>query len=273
MDGTDFHLDINGLYGFFDRVGNYWEDCDKLHLPQFFEEVPVTDSTADYLEINFKNYGYPYVSNNVRNSPIRIVLANSTPPLIPLTRKEFLQFLIAKKENEIKNEQKRADDLPGQIAESKKVLTGLFSDSTVKSDLSLKKQIDQTIKSNEDALVQEEQILNHLKEKLEHYQQFMNAMSQQEALAPARLNYKVKSEELLGGLEQLVPVGRKEGVLLQRVNPKYYNKSLNAPAAQSITLYYVWPQFGFIQDPDPLQQATMDILNHLDCHKLKESMQ
>lgn len=272
MDGTDFHLDINGLYGFFDRVGNYWEECDKLHLPQFFEEVPVTDSTAGYLEINFKNYGYPYVSNNVKNSPIRIVVANATPPLIPLTRKEFLQFLIAKKENEIKEEQKRADELPGQIAESKKVLTGLFSDSTVKSDPSLKKQIDQTIKANEDALVQQQQTLKHLKEKLGHYLQFMNAMSEQEASAPARLNYKVKSEELLGGLEQLVPTGRKEGVLLQRINPKYYNKSLNAPAAQSITLYYVWPQFGFIKDPDPLQQVTIDIFNHLDYHRLKESM-
>lgn len=272
MDGTDFHLDINGLYNLFDRVGNFWEDCDELHLPNFFEEVPITDSTADYLEINFKYYGYPYVSNNVKNTSIRIVLANHTPPLIPLSRKEFLQFLIAKKESEIKEEQKRAKELPTQIAESKKVLSGLLSDPSLKNDPSLKKQIDQTIKANEDAVAQEQQRLKHLQEKLERCRQTMKAMSPQEAAAPARLDSSKQGEEFVN-LEQLVPVGRKEGVLLERINPKYYDKSINAPAAQSITLYYTWPEVGFTQNPDPLQQTTIDIFNHLDYHRLKESMQ
>jgi len=266
MDGVDFHADINGLEGCFDHMGNFREDCSKLHFPLFFEEVPVTAVTPDYIEINFSSYGYPYVFNNAANSPVRIVLANHAPLFIPLTQKEFLQFLIAKQENELKEEREISDALPQQMAEAKAALAQLSSDPAMKKD------VDKTIKSYEDAMQQQKEKLKKLQDKQERCRAFMRAMPAQEAAAPARLD-RSKHTDGFVGLEQLVPAGRKEGVLLTRVNPRCYDQSSRAPAAQSITIYYNWPSNILAQDIDPLQQAAIDIFKHLNYHMLKESMQ
>jgi hypothetical protein len=98
-------------------------------------------------------------------------------------------------------------------------------------------------------------------------------MTAQDAAAPARMDYNKKSNsQQFGALEQLVPVGRREGVMLTKINPNYYNKSAQVPVAQMIMVYYAWPKIGFEQDPDYLQQKTIDIFNQLDYHALKESM-
>jgi hypothetical protein len=39
-----------------------------------------------------------------------------------------------------------------------------------------------------------------------------------------------------------------------------------------ILVDYDWEKIGFVQDPDYLQQKTIDIFNQLDYHQLKESM-
>jgi hypothetical protein len=76
----------------------------------------------------------------------------------------------------------------------------------------------------------------------------------------------------MASLERLVPVGRREGKLLVKLNPSFYNQSPGAPVAQMIVLYYAWPTVGFTQTPDYLQQAILDIYNHTDYHALKKSM-
>ncbi len=98
-------------------------------------------------------------------------------------------------------------------------------------------------------------------------------MTPVEAIASVRLDYTKNNDGVgMGGIRQLVPIGRKEGKLLVRLNPAFYDHSLNAPVAQLITLYYAWPTVGFAKDPDYLQQAVLNIYNHTDYHALKESL-
>ena len=102
----------------------------------------------------------------------------------------------------------------------------------------------------------------------------LNSISPQDASAPARLDYNKKSTlGAMASLDRLVPVGRREGTLLVKLNPAFYNHSPNAPVAQMIILYYAWAKAGFAKAPDYLQQAVLDIFNQIDYHQLKKSMQ
>jgi hypothetical protein len=83
MDGADLNLWIN-RFDAFNQAGNYWKACDQLKLPLFFEEIPLSDSTSDYISFKFAGHD------------IRMVLANNYPFFVQLTRKEFVQFLIAR---------------------------------------------------------------------------------------------------------------------------------------------------------------------------------
>jgi hypothetical protein len=262
-DGTDFNLELNSFDRFFDQLGNFWSDCHKLHFPLFFEQLPITDSNADYLEVNFKSYGYPYVSNNVPNSPIRIVKRNDKPLMIPLTRKEYMQFLIARNQYRIKDNEATVLDEKKQIAETKKNV----SDPTYKS---VKETLQKAVTTMEAQINKLNEKTEGFRQKIAHLQQLINAMPAQEANAPAHLDYKKRSDEF-GGIEQLLPAGSNGGVMLTKINPGYYNRSSNAPVVQLIIVYYSWPVPGYTQ-PDYLQQETMDMLREIDYHSLKESM-
>jgi hypothetical protein len=216
------------------------------------------------MEINFKYYGFPFISNNTTGSPIRIIAANNKPLLVPLTRKEFVQFLIAREKRRIQDNQELIADEKKQINETKKEIEDpLFKsvkETLEKSIPSMQQQIEKW--GNENQTIQR---------KIADLESMMKNMSIAEASSPARLDENKPSDEIFG-LEQLVPVGRKEGVMLTKVNPDYYNFSANAPAVQLITVYYTWPTGITSSEPDYLQKATMKVFRNLDYHKLKESM-
>jgi hypothetical protein len=92
MDGADLNLWIN-RFDAFSQAGNYWKACSELKLPLFFEEIPLSDSTSDYISFKFAGHD------------IRMVLANNEPFFVPLTRKEFVQFLIARGAQALKDDQ------------------------------------------------------------------------------------------------------------------------------------------------------------------------
>jgi len=245
-------MNIN-WFDLFDQAGNYWQACSELKLPLFFEEIPLSDSTNDYISFKYKG------------DEMRMVLANNKPFFVPLTRKEFLQFLIARGRQALKTDQ----DALETSHKSKATITKLmatenegdkaYSASTLKS---IDRDIEQWQKN-----IQQQEI------EIQTCQSLLNTMPAQEAAAPARMDYNKKSNsQQFGALDQLVPVGRREGVMLMKINPDYYNKSPQAPVAQLITLYYVWPTVGFAHDTDYLQQKTIDIFSQLDYHQLKESM-
>jgi hypothetical protein len=252
MDGTDLNLWIN-RFDAFSQSGNYWQACDQLKLPLFFEEIPLSDSTSDY--ISFKYAGHD----------IRVVLVNNKPFFVPLTRKEFVQFLIARGVQFLKDDQEALE----ASRKSKATITKLMETEN-ESD---KAYSASALKSIDDGIGQWQKNIEQQKIEIRNCQSFLNAMTAQEAAAPARMNYNKKSNsQQFGGLDQLVPVGRREGVMLTKINPGYYNKSAQAPVAQMIMVYYDWEKVGFAEDPDYLQQKTIDIFHQLDYHALKESM-
>jgi hypothetical protein len=256
MDGVDFYLYIND-FGFFHQMGNYWEDCNRLKFPLFFEAPSLTDSTNDYIEFQYKG------------GPVRIVMAGSKPLFLPLTRKEFVQFLIARDQYRIKDNESSISDIEKNKKQTQETLANppSYLTNDVKKALA-----DGILTSNKQILEIQDRIKN-IKEQINRVQQYLNAMTPVEAIASVRLDYTKNNDEVgMGGIRQLVPIGRKEGKLLVRLNPAFYDHSLNAPLAQLITLYYAWPTVGFAKDPDYLQQAVLNIYNHADYHALKESL-
>lgn len=252
MDGTDLYLNIN-WFDLFDQAGNYWQACSELKLPLFFEEIALSDSTNDYIAFKYKG------------DQMRMVLANNKPFFVPLMRKEFVQFLIARGRQALKADQEALET----SRKSKPMITKLMETQN-ESD---KAYSASTLKSIDAVIAQWKKNIQQQEIDIKRCQSFLSSMTPEEAAAPARMDYNKKNNsQLFGGLDQLVPAGRREGVMLTKINPGYYNKSPKAPVAQLITLYYVWPSIGFVQDPDFLQQKTIDIFNQLDYHQLKESM-
>jgi hypothetical protein len=194
-----------------------------------------------------------------------MILANNKPFFVPLTRKEFLQFLIARGGQALKEDQEALET----SRKSKATITKLMATQN-ESD---KAYSASALKSIDDGIAQWQKNIQHQEKENGACQTLLHSMTPQEASAPARMNYNKKSNsQQFGGLDQLVPVGRREGVMLTKINPDYYNKSPQAPVAQMIMVDYGWPTVGFAQDPDYLQQKTIDIFNQLDYHALKESM-
>ena len=133
MDGTSVGIETNAVEHFFSQVGNFWKDCSDAKFPLFFEQLPVTDSTADYIEMNFKNYGYAHIAPD---KPFCIIKRNDKPLFVPLSRKEFLQFLIAQKKYQINEEEKTIADLQKNIKETEETLKNppsYLNESTIKA--------------------------------------------------------------------------------------------------------------------------------------------
>lgn len=260
MDGTGLVFITNGIRAFLHQQGNFWEDCNKMKLPLFFEQLPVTDSTADYIELNFSMAG------NNPGEPIRIIKRNNKPLFVPYTRKEFLQYLVARENYRINDTRKTIKEVQQRIEEAKRNASNPASQS-IKAALEngvtiMEKQI---ADMNADIMVKQT--------RLAHYREVQDGMLPVEGAAGVRLDERKKSEELYG-LEQVVPVGRYEGTALYKINPGYFDRSPGAPGAQLIIVYYDIPHASaFVTDPDYLQRKTVEIFNQLDYHGLKESMQ
>jgi len=261
MDGTLIGMETNNLYHFFRQVGNYWKDCDELNLPLFFEEPPVSDSTDDYIELDFRHYAAPHITPN---TPFRIILRNHRPPFIPLARKEFLQYLIAQKNAALKTHQGNIKDDQKSINDQQKLLSNPLFQSRSETIKKTIVQIQKNILKEEDNIKSVQQLLNQ-------YQKTASSMSSQEAALPVRVdNSKIFSAD---PLLALVPAGRKEGTALYKINPDYYDKSTNASGAQLIIVYYSLPRDFGSEKLNYLEQKTVDVFNRLDYHALKVSMQ
>lgn len=252
MDGADLYLLIND-FGLFSQMGNYWKSCSELKFPLFFEQPSLTDSTNNYIEFQYKG------------DPVRIVMAGSKPLFVPLTRKELIQFMILRQEQAIKSDNEAIKtSRAGEETLKKLMVTWNESD---------KAEATSSLKSMDNDIEQFQKNIKRSEKEIADCKSLLNTMSPQDAGAPARLDYNKKSTaEGMATLDRLVPVGRREGTSLVKLNPDFYNHSPNAPVAQMMVLYYAWPQVGWTKAPDFLQQAILDIFNNMDYHQLKESM-
>ena len=262
MDGTLIGLETNNLYHFLGQVGNFWKECDEAKVPEFFEELPVTDSSADYIELDFSQYGYPHITPG---KPFRIVTGNRRPLFVPLKRKAFLEFLIARKIVEMK-------ECQDNIKDDQKIVTeqgSLYNDPAMSSS---RQVIATNIRREKQSIADENKRLGQLRTRMGDYQKVLDGMTPRERDAPVRLDYKrYLSDDPLQGL---LAEGSTEGTALFTVNPDYYDKSAGAPLAQLIVVYYELPG-ATIFEPDRLnylQQATTDLFHRLDYHALSMSM-
>ena len=260
MDGTEIVFMTNGIRSFLSQRGNFWRDCDKLKIPLFFEQLPITDSTANYIELNFSAVG------NNAGEPIRIVKRNNKPLFIPYTRKEYLQYLIARENNAIRNVRQSIKDEQPRIADAKK-------NASNPANQAVEEALENAVRTMEKQIVDMNADITVKQSRLAHFREILNGFAPAEGTAGVRLDENKKSEEFFG-IEQIVPYGRHEGIALYKINPDYFDRSPAAPGAQLIIVYYNIPQASaFVTDPDYLQRKTVDIFNQLDFHGLRESMQ
>jgi hypothetical protein len=260
MDGTGIVFMTNGIRSFLSQRGNFWRDCDKLKIPLFFEQLPITDSTADYIELNFS-----IVGNNA-GEPIRIVKRNNKPLFIPYTRKEYLQYLILRENNAIDETRQTIRDEQSRIGEARK-------NASNPANRSIKEALENAVTTMEKQITDMNASIGTRQGRLAHFGEILKGFGPAEAAAGVRLDENRKAEEFFG-IEQIVPYGRHEGIALYKINPDYFDRSPGAPGAQLIIVYYNIPHVSaFVTDPDYLQQKTVDIFNQLDFSGLRESMQ
>jgi hypothetical protein len=266
MDGTVLGIETNTISHFFEQVGNFWEDCSNAKVPEFFEQPPISDSTADYIELDFSKYGYPAIAPN---RPFRIIKRNPRPLFVPLTRKEFVEFLIAKRKYEISEDEKEIAYNIKSLKEPEETLKNPPSYLTQETIAALKAGMQNIQKANETL---KHQIADKA-EKIREFQNLASSMSSTDAASPARLDYN--KGKALDAIEGLVRVGRMEGAGLYKINPGYYDTSPAAPAAQLIFVYYQIPNLSIFEKTsyNYLEQKTINLFNQLDYHKLKESME
>lgn len=252
MDGADLFLLIND-FDIFGQMGNYWEDCNKLNFPLFFESPVYSDSSKDYIEFQYKG------------DPVRIVLGNSKPLLIPLTRKEYIQFLIKYEKEAVKSD-------------SDAVKTSLEGEQTIKRLMATESGSDRayaesSLKSMDYSIEQFRNNMAQSRIEIEKCNALLQSMPLGEASAPARVDYSKNTSKSLASLASLLPAGGTAGTLLVRINPDYYDGSSRAPTAQMLVMYYAIPGLDYRNTPDYLDQAMLDIFHHIDYHALKAAMQ
>lgn len=266
LDGTSIGIATNDENHFFRQVGNFWEDCSNVNFPLFFEQPPITDSTADYIELDFRNYGYAAVAPD---KPFRIIKRNDKPLFVPLSRKEFMQYLIAQKKYEIREDEKTIPDLQKSIKESQGTLKNPPAYLTEDVKKALADGVS-TIQKNIDGI---KEGIRNKQQKIQEYESRITSMSAEEGASPVRLDENKKTTGF-DQLQKLVPAGRMEGVGLYKINPDYYDRSPRAPGAQLIFVYYDIPNLSAFEKTafNYLEKKTLDIFNQIDYHQLKESM-
>lgn len=238
----------------------FFESLDeKLNIPPFFQQIPITDSTADYVEYNFKNYAFPHQYGDFS---IRVVRRNNKPIFVPFTRKEYIQYLIVLQKSFIRENNERITKHQKEIEQGNETL----KDKSIKDKY--KTLVPTAIKSLQEGIVQARKENDSLQKKVERYNQIMSVMPQEELNAGARVdmrNFRYRKNEI----EDLVPYGRYEGDPLYKVNPDYYDNSFPPNTVQAIMVTY-WYHSQFC--PNFLRNRVKEIFEQIDYHALKESM-
>jgi hypothetical protein len=258
--GVLLAFETNSIEHFCHQQGSYAHDCAELDIPDFFEEIPVTDSTADYIEINYRYYKHPH---SVPPNPIRIIRRNDKPVFVPFSRKNFVGYLLAKSTHNVKVWKDIIKDEEKNIQEANKnIANPVFSQA--------RDALAASVKTMQGQVADAREKVKKFEAETQRFRDLLHTMPPAEANAPARVTDKGE----FGSFESLVPLGRQEGDALYKVNPDYFDASPNAPGAQVIIVYYRWEILGaYVQDPNYLQQKIIDIFHQLDYHQLKESMQ
>lgn len=216
------------------NVDGWWDQTNKVKVPQFFDKFPMVDSTADYMEIR------------ARNQNFRILQMNNNPIFIPLTRKEFLQFLLAEETQQMEEAQKIVND---NQERAKK----------------LKADNEEYLKIYKNNSVIWQKNVDRAKEKIKQYKQDISQMTPEQATMGAYINYNKSG----GYYEQLAPAGRRDGKALYKVNPDYFDKSKSRSIPQLIVVTY-WYHDQFC--PKWVQSYIRQLFDEIDYAQLRKEI-
>lgn len=262
IGGATIGVETNAENHFFRQVGNFWEHCSKLGLPLFFEEPPIVKTTADYMELDFKKYGYAAIAPT---EPFRIVTRKDKALFIPLTRREFMQFVIAEKKFQAKDLEKSITDTEKNIRGNEATIKDPGPYMTAEVLKVMKEGIVNSKKHIEDTKLKLVSYQNKIKE----YESLMQNMTPEEASSPARIDYEIIVRDF-DRMKRLVPVGIRKGIGLFKINPDYYDRNPGAPGAQSIFVYTKWS--NLTSRDNYLIKKVIKIYNELDYAALKATL-
>ena len=235
----------NNLEKILFNIDGFWDRCNKINFPQFFEKLPISDSTQDYVEVKVKNW------------PYRIIQLNDKPIFIPLTRKEFIQFLIEESKQHLDQFKKIVKDSRKRLQEEKETLKQPLNTE-------MKKLHETILKNTENGLTLWEKNVSEQEQALQKYHNDLLKMTPEDAAEGAFINYEIKGKLY----DQLSPSRQKNGTPLYKVNPLYFNSKISRSAAQVIIVTY-WHSTGNIAAPENIIKYTKNIFNELDYHQLK----
>jgi hypothetical protein len=190
--------------------------------------------------------------------PIRILTKDRQPLWIPFSRKEYFQYLLAKKQAEIDEAGKNMQLYENEISRLQK-------EEITATDSSMKKAMQISITGLQKQMPVSRENLRQLTAQKQHDAELMKAMSPQEAGAPAWVNFNHLGPQM-DYLDVLLPYGQKNGTALFKINPQYFNFS-------GIELITVYAPDATSPDADYLEKEVGQLFYELDYHKLKKCME
>lgn len=212
------------------NVDGWWDLTNRTQFPQFFDKFPIVDSTAGYMDIK------------ANGQTFRILQLNNKPVFIPLTRKEFLQFLIAKTEKLRHESEKIVSDNRKQAKQNPKYAE------------IYEKNVTTWEKNAEGAKI-----------KIQQYKNELAQLTPEQTATGAYINHNKAGDYY----QQLAPAGRRDGTALYKVNPDYYDKSKSRSAAQLVIITY-WYHHQFC--PDWMQSYLKNLFDEIDYERLRKGM-
>lgn len=231
----------------------YGDVCRKLKFPIFFNQLPISDSTADYMELNFGSSAFTSKFHDFR---VRILTRNNKPLFVPLTRKDYLTFLKAFELNRAAEDQGVIDEMKKSIPEYEAAMKNKVTTEEIK------KVYENAIKDIQDKKIpQYQQSREEHKQKAQQYNDQISRMPAQEAAFPAYIG-----EDYMSPLGKY---GRRDGHALYKVNPDYYDPKLPVSTIQVIVISY-W--YHDLLTSSYMKKKVADIFYGIDFHRLKETL-
>lgn len=228
------------------NVDGWWSLCNEAGFPQFFDRFSIVDSTADYMKIKAGGRNFC------------ILQVNDKPLFIPLTRKEFLAFLVTRNKH-------IAASFEQSIAETNKTIGASRAELKKPITEEMKKIHTLIIESSEKGLGTLRGNLASLYEETKQFERDIAGMTPEQAKTGAYIDHNKRG----GYYQQLAAAGRRDGTALYKVNPAYHDKNKSASAAQLIIITY-WYHTQFC--PGWLQSYTKNLFAEIDYSRLKQEM-
>lgn len=230
------------------RYNADFEDrCAKANVSFFFEKPQITDSNSLYIELKDDKY---YTN--------RILQLNNKQYYLPLSRKEFLEFLIADNMVAQKREKESMDHWNENIKFNK---DGLKKASSAED----KKLYEGYLKDAEYNLTVTQSNIKKFNDELQKVKDELQHLTSDQANSAVYIN-----QNKTGSLyEKLAPSGKREGKAFWKINPGYFDKSKPASAQLMMVEYWVSHLSSNVKW---LNDEMKNLYNQMDYEALRKEM-